>query len=70
MYLLCHQRIVVAAFNLSNKELITSTTVCRLNGYCGGYGSKDALEKQLPEMNLPYGIQQHVRSLLLSLVAI
>ena len=62
-YLLRQQRDVLQALSLSDEELIRSHAACRLNGYCGGYGKLDELEKELPQFNLPADAQQQVRML-------
>ena len=62
-YLLRQQRDVLQALNLSDEELIRSHAACRLNGYCGGYGKLDELEKELPQFNLSANAQQRVKIL-------
>lgn len=62
-YLLRQQRDVVHSLGLTDQELITSTVACRLNGYCGGYGTVTALEQELPPMNLPLKVQERVKRL-------
>lgn len=62
-YLLRQQRNVLKALNLTNEELITSYAACRVNGYCGGYGKLEDLEKELPQFNLPDLVQDHLRRL-------
>jgi len=48
---------------LSDAELITSHIACRLNGYCGGYGSLAELEKELPFFKLPERTQERVKGI-------
>ena len=62
-YLLRQQRDILKALNLTDEELVTSHAAARLNGYCGGYGSKVELEKELPSFNLPTNIQDRVRNI-------
>ena len=62
-YLLRQQSDVYRALGLSDEDLITSSIACRLNGYCGGYGTKAALEEELPAMDLPPNVQDRVRRL-------
>lgn len=62
-YLLRQQRDILQALNLSDEELISSHTACRLNGYCGGYGKSEQLEKELPLFNLPPRAQERVRAI-------
>ncbi len=62
-YLLRQQRDVLKALNLTDEELITSHAAARLNGYCGGNGSVEELEKELPSFALPSNIQDRVRRL-------
>lgn len=45
-YLLRQQRDILRELNLSEAELITSYAACRLNGYCGGYGSVTNFDKE------------------------
>ena len=59
-YLLRQQRDVLTALNLSDKELVTSHIAARLNGYCGGYGTVDALNEEMPKFNLPENIQKRL----------
>ena len=63
-YLLRQQRDVLSALNLPDKDLVTSHVAARLNGYCGGYGSLEALEEEMPKFNLPENIQKRVRGIM------
>ena len=60
-YLLRQQRDILQSLNLSDKELITSHVACRLNGYCGGYGTLQELEKEMPGFKLPANVQERVK---------
>ncbi len=51
------------ALKMSDAELITSHVACRLNGYCGGYGSMASLEKELPSFKLSPDIQGRVKGI-------
>lgn len=62
-YLLRQQRDVCDALGLSDKEIITSHIATRLNGYVGGHGSLEALEKEMPSFNLSTKLQERVKSL-------
>ncbi|XP_011403212.1 PREDICTED: peptide methionine sulfoxide reductase-like, partial [Amphimedon queenslandica] len=62
-YLLRQQRDILQALNLTDEELIKSHIACRLNGYCGGYGKMDELEKELSLFNLPSRIQDRLRAI-------
>ena len=62
-YLLRQQRDILKALNLTDEELVTSHIAARLNGYCGGYGSVQELEKELPSFNLPAHIQDRVKKI-------
>ena len=62
-YLLRQQRDVLTALNLTDEELITSHVATRLNGYCGGYASLEALDNEMPNFNLPENIQKRVRGI-------
>ena len=62
-YLLRQQRDVLRGLNLTDEELINSHTAARLNGYCGGHGTLQNLEKELPSFNLPPDVQERVRQL-------
>lgn len=62
-YLLRQQRDILKALNLTDEELVTSHIAARLNGYCGGYGSVQELEKELPSFNLPAHIQDRVKKM-------
>jgi peptide-methionine (S)-S-oxide reductase len=63
-YLLRQQRDILQALNLTDADLITSHEACKLNGYCGGYGKMENLEKELPTFNLSPKIQERVKNLL------
>ena len=63
-YLLRQQSDVLTALDLSDKDLVTSQVATRLNGYCGGHGSLDALEEEMPQFNLPENIQKSVRGIM------
>lgn len=60
-YLLRQQREILKGLGLSDKELITSHAACRLNGYCGGYGKLEELEKELPRFNISSDVAERVR---------
>lgn len=60
-YLLRQQRDILKALDLSDAEVITSHVACRLNGYCGGYGTVAELEKEMPGFKLPEKVQERVR---------
>lgn len=62
-YLLRQQRDIIKGLGLSDKELISSHTACRLNGYVGGYGKPEQLEKELPRFNLSPHVAEHVRTI-------
>ena len=62
-YLLRQQRDILQALNLSDEELVRSHAACRLNGYCGGYGKVNELEKEMPRFNISADAQQRVRIL-------
>lgn len=62
-YLLRQQRDILQALKLTDKELITSHAAARLNGYCGGNGTLEQLEKELERFGLPPTIQDRVRRL-------
>lgn len=63
-YLLRQQRDVLDALNLTDKELVTSHVAARLNGYCGGYGTIDALNEEMPQFNLPENIQKRLQGIM------
>ena len=62
-YLLRQQRDVLTALNLTEEEIVTSHIATRLNGYCGGHGSLEALDTEMPKFNLPENIQKRVRGI-------
>ena len=62
-YLLRQQRDILQALDLTEEELIKSHAACRINGYCGGYGKMEELEKELPLFNLPSRIQDRLRAI-------
>lgn len=62
-YLLRQQRDILRELNLSEAELITSYAACRLNGYCGGYGSLTAYDKESPSFKLSSSAQERVRKI-------
>lgn len=62
-YLLRQQRDVLKALNLTEQEIVTSHIATRLNGYCGGYGSLEALDREMPNFNLPENIQKRVQGI-------
>lgn len=61
--MLRQQRDVLSALNLSEKEIVTSRIATRLNGYCGGFGSLETLDKEMPMFCLPDNIQKRVRGI-------
>ena len=63
-YLLRQQGDVMSALNLSDKDLVTSHVATRLNGYCGGYGSLEALEDEMPKFSLPENVQKRVHGIM------
>lgn len=60
-YLLRQQNDVLSALGLTDKELITSHVAARLNGYVGGHGNVDSLEKELPDFKLPEKAQERIK---------
>lgn len=62
-YLLRQQRDILKDLGLTDAELIKSHAACRLNGFCGGYGNKDQVEKELPTFNLSERAQERVKSI-------
>lgn len=60
-YLLRQQRDILTAMNLTDKELIASHAATRLNGYCGGYGTLESLEKELPKFKLSALVEERLR---------
>ena len=62
-YLLRQQRDVLNALNLSEKELVSSHVAARLNGYCGGYGTLEALDGEMTKFDLPENVQKRVRGI-------
>ena len=60
-YLLRQQRDVLSALGLSDEALITSHVAARLNGYCGGNGTLEALEAEMASFGLPPNVQDRVR---------
>ena len=62
-YLLRQQRDILKALDLSDSELITSHVACRINGYCGGYGNLDELEKELANFKLSEATQERLRKI-------
>ena len=53
----------MTALNLLEKELITSHIAARVNGYCGGNGSLEALDEEMPKFNLPENLQKRLRGI-------
>ncbi len=62
-YLLRQQGDVFDALGLSDKEVIVSHAATRLNGYVGGHGNLESLEKELPFFKLSDKLQDRVRRL-------
>lgn len=62
-YLLRQQRDILRELNLSEAELITSHTACRLNGYCGGYGSLSEFDREAQSFRLSSNTQERVRKI-------
>ena len=52
-YLLRQQSKILKALGLSNQQLIESTLAAKLNGYIGGHGSIESVDKDLEGSNLP-----------------
>lgn len=53
-YLLTHHSLnkEIQRFYPIHKDLIDSTAAARLNGYAGGYGSRDQLSKEIEDLGL------------------
>ena len=62
-YLLRQQRDILSALNMSDEEIITSHVACRINGYCGGYGKLQELEKEFQLFNLPPRVEERLRGI-------
>ncbi len=62
-YLLRQQRDILKALKLSDAELITSHIACRLNGFCGGYGTLEQLEAELPGFKLGPETEERLRKI-------
>ncbi|KAI6657513.1 Peptide methionine sulfoxide reductase-like [Oopsacas minuta] len=52
-YLLRQQSKILKALGLSNQQLIESTVAAKLNGYIGGHGDLENVDKDLEGSNLP-----------------
>lgn len=62
-YLLRQQHDILRELNLSEAKLITSHAACRLNGYCGGYGSLSEFDREVPSFKLSPSVQERVRKI-------
>ena len=62
-YLLRQQRDILQSLKLSDADLVTSHTACRLNGFCGGYGTLDQLETELPGFKLDPKVEERVKKI-------
>ena len=62
-YLLRQQRDILRELNLTDSELITSHVACRLNGFCGGYGTINSYDKEAPSFKLSPSVQERVRKI-------
>ena len=62
-YLLRQQSDILSGLGITDEELITSHAACRLNGYCGGYGTTETLEKELPNFGLSPEAQDKARKI-------
>ena len=62
-YLLQMHRDIMNALRFSSEDLLTSHVACRLNGYCGGYGTLEQLEAELPVFMLGPEIEAKMREI-------
>lgn len=60
-YLLRQKSKILNALGLTNPEIITSTLAAKLNGYVGGFGSVESLDKDLEGSNLPPDVIEAIR---------
>lgn len=45
------------------EDLLKSHVAARLNGYVGGYGTREAFDKECEDLALPVHVENYVRSL-------
>lgn len=62
-YLLRQQRGILDKLGLSDDDIKKSHVCCRLNGYCGGYGSAQALEKEISQFGLEDSDKERIRGI-------
>ncbi|KAL4234662.1 hypothetical protein ACF0H5_006303 [Mactra antiquata] len=64
-YILRRHSKIIDCLNLTDEELITSYTACRLNGYLGGYGTEESFNEEKDQLDIPNSvvgyIQQQIR---------
>lgn len=60
-YMLRHHQGLLKSLGLSSKEIITSYTAARLNGYLGGFGMLKNLELEIDEFGLNEEQKEYVR---------
>lgn len=62
-YLLRQQRAILDRLGLSEDDIKKSHVCTRLNGYCGGYGSAPALEKEIDQFGLEDSDKERIRAI-------
>lgn len=62
-YLLRQQRAILDRLGLSEDEIKNSHVCARLNGYCGGYGSAQALEKEVDGFGLEDSDKERIKAI-------
>ena len=50
--------------HLSDKQLLSSRLASQLNGYCGGYGTLEEFERDLPSFNISLASQEKIKELI------
>lgn len=60
-YILRQHPTVIDRLHLSDEELITSATACRLNGYLGGHGKEEDFLKESEDLGVPESVIAYVQ---------
>ena len=55
---------ILNELHFSDAELLDSTMAARLNGYCGGYGTLEEFERDIPSFNISLTSQEKVKELI------
>ena len=61
-YILRQNSQILHELNLSDADLMTSHIAARLNGYLGGHGTQDQLQREIEDFNLSNKAKEKLRA--------